>query len=931
MFTMSKIREGSTYLDKHLSHSDYYSEKERVTGRWVGEGARLLGVSGKSIAAGDKAFENLRQNRLPDGSGRLTARKGQNRVCFFDFQVSAQKSVSVMAITLGDERLAQAHRRAADKAFGELERFAAVQANHGREGRHNQITGNVCAARFCHTASRALDPQLHEHFVTVNGTYDVATGQWKALTEKEMLLAVRYAGKVYQNELACEVRRLGYELEEIRDRQGAITGYEIKGVSASIRERFSKRRAEVERGIAAFRQEHGREPTPGETHVITTETRNAKLAEATTEQVLRWQRAELSAEELRALEKLKAEAMRRAAERSRAEPGLEREALRQGIDHIFERRSVAAEHEIVAEALNQKLGGLSLERLKAVAANEPQLVTLAEGGSAARLCATRTGLALEKWAVDYVARTKGQCERLGDAAGLGQKLSAEQREALRSLLASKDQVLGLRGAAGVGKTTALTELRQALERGGKSVVAIAPTTSAAATLRKEGFQSATTVAQFLLKDARESGAETVLLVDESGMLSNKQGAALLRWAEASRGRVLFVGDSRQHSGVEAGDFLRVLEKHSPMERAEIRTVRRQQSAAYREAVQAMASGSVRAGLEKLDGLGWVREGKAEYLANAAREYLRLKGEGGGKVVCVCPTWAENHALTDEIRRQLRAAGRLEGGRSFTVHESLSWTAAQRANFRNYRAGLFVTFNAARGGFAKGSAWEVISEAEGKIVLRNDRGRQRALDVKNAAASFDVAGTRCLEIAPGDWVLLRDNDRRAGLLNGRVHQVKGIEGDVLRFEDGVRLDTQRFHRFLHGYAITSHKAQGMTVDHVVVAASRLDGKAAYVACSRGKLSCSVHTPDKEALMGRLASGDRKIALDFQPTDTGDSPGLNRLKAFQAVAQNKVLELGQRVSMGLAGLRLPGWQHAVELLNRLSRTDFDESKTREQDRT
>ncbi len=301
------------------------------------------------------------------------------------------------------------------------------------------------------------------------------------------------------------------------------------------------------------------------------------------------------------------------------------------------------------------------------------------------------------------------------------------------------------------------------------------------------------------------------------------------------------------------------------------------------------------------------------------------------MVCVCPTWAENHALTDEIRRQLRAAGRLQGGQSFTVHESVSWTAAQKANFRNYRPGLFVTFNEARRGFAKGSAWEVVSEEQGQVILRNDRGQQKALDVKGAATSFDVAAPRSLEIAPGDWVLLRENDRRAGLLNGRVHQVKAIDGDVLRFEDGVNLDTKRFHRFLHGYAITSHKAQGMTVDHVVVAASRLDGRAAYVACSRGKLSCSVHTPDKEALFGSLAPGDRKIALDFQPEATSESLGVNRLEAFQEVDKSKVAELGQHISMGLSALRCIGWQQAVTIFKQLMLPEMDEQRTKEKDRT
>jgi hypothetical protein len=48
--------------------------------------------------------------------------------------------------------------------------------------------------------------------------------------------------------------------------------------------------------------------------------------------------------------------------------------------------------------------------------------------------------------------------------------------------------------------------------------------------------------------------------------------------------------------------------------------------------------------------------------------------------------------------------------------------------------------------------------------------------------------------------------------------------------------------------------------VVVAAARLDAKSAYVACSRGREMCSVHTPDKTALMAHLPEGNRLAALD-----------------------------------------------------------------------
>ena len=70
----------------------------------------------------------------------------------------------------------------------------------------------------------------------------------------------------------------------------------------------------------------------------------------------------------------------------------------------------------------------------------------------------------------------------------------------------------------------------------------------------------------------------------------------------------------------------------------------------------------------------------------------------------------------------------------------------------------------------------------------------------------------------------------------------------------------FKQWTHGYVITSHKAQGRTCERVVVAAARLDAKSSYVTCSRGRESCSVHTPDKAALMAHLPEGNRKATLD-----------------------------------------------------------------------
>ena len=47
MFTSAKIRNGSTYLENHLSANDYYAKGERVKGQWVGQGAESLGLTGE--------------------------------------------------------------------------------------------------------------------------------------------------------------------------------------------------------------------------------------------------------------------------------------------------------------------------------------------------------------------------------------------------------------------------------------------------------------------------------------------------------------------------------------------------------------------------------------------------------------------------------------------------------------------------------------------------------------------------------------------------------------------------------------------------------------------------------------------------------------------------------------------------------------------
>lgn len=955
MFTAAKIRNGATYLGNHLSANDYYAKGETVSGYWVGIGAKELGLVSE---VSPEDFEALRTNLRPGTTERLTpltkgmrqptlheaaqafknqeGRSGSpvevanlrlgmkavsNRVACFDFQCSAPKSVSIMAVLAGDKRLRDAHDGAARIALSELERFASRQKNTQTQ-RQSEITGNICAAAFTHDASRALDPQLHTHFVVANATYSLSS-KWYALNEYEMIKAVRYAGKVYQNELARTVRTLGYDIRIVREK-GETTGFEIAGVSDEICQRFSKRREEIEREIEKFKAVHGREPTTKEISLITRETRSANLKEITTSEVHAAQRAQLEPEEWQHLQLLQTEAKRRQPS-VKVESSDGREALKASVAHLFERQSVLKEHEILAEALNQSLGALDLDELKSlVRAGEADLVHLVSPSENGLLseCCTHYGLELERWSVSFVNGTKGTCFPLNPDFVPSKRLSSEQADAVKVILGSHDQVFSFRGVAGAGKTTTLKEVQRGLTEAGHPIFAITPTTSAAKVLQSEGFAEATTVEDFLRNGEKRGGLRgAVVICDEAGLKSNRQGAELLRLSRKYGMRVLLVGDIRQHVSVEAGDFLRVLEAHSKIGRCEVGEIHRQVPADYRGAITQMAAGEVREGLRGLDALGWIKEGQFNYLNEAAADYLRLTDHGKAldRCLAVSFTWDENHRFTEAIREGLKEQGALpRSGSVISVHESFRWTEQQKKDWRRYSPGQVVTFTPSSkqaGGFAV-----VLRVEEQTVVVASTDGKERTLDLRRPS-SFDVARARDIEIAVGDKVLVRANDKKRKLINGQVLTVSGITPDgSLQTKEGVSVPAD-FRQWCHGYVVTSHKAQGWTTDHVVVAAETLTAKGAYVSCSRGRHSCLVHTPDKVRLLDSLPEGNRQSALDALPR-TG--------QAREATALSKRPEAWRRLavrSVRALSSRSRAWiiQRSIELRRLTARWALHRNRT------
>ncbi len=116
----------------------------------------------------------------------------------------------------------------------------------------------------------------------------------------------------------------------------------------------------------------------------------------------------------------------------------------------------------------------------------------------------------------------------------------------------------------------------------------------------------------------------------------------------------------------------------------------------------------------------------------------------------------------------------------------------------------------------------------------------------------------IEIAPNDKLLLLENRREPGFkaVNGELVTVSAVdEKQRIHLQDG-RVLPENYKQFVHGYAITAHRSQGKSVDHVIISADGMRRQAFYVAASRGRHGLTLVTTDKERLSASVARSDHR---------------------------------------------------------------------------
>ena len=654
------LRNAREYFREHLRVGDYYMEGRKIDGEWFGRGAEILGLAGK---VDEKAFLALCDGNDPRTGRLLTlrlnstrcenGRRMPNRRIFYDFTIGPPKSVSIVALCQ-DERIVELHNRAVRLAMAELEKFSETRVRMSGQD-SERPTGNLVGASFRHDTSRELDPHLHTHCVVLNATFDPVERRWKALQTQGMYRAQKFVENYYFHELCKGLRTLGYEIEN------NARNFEIRHVPADVIVRFSKRRRQIEEeALRRIGRDGFRGPIEAIREQVAHDQRRRKIKDSTAERLRPSWISQMSAGERAALARL---AQSAPSPSGRADIA---SIVAWADQHLFERRSVVEDHELMSAALARGRGH---------SFDLADLTRAVEAGGYIREAGTRklTSRAVLRCELDIVlAAAEGRRRHAPLAPNYAPRpdLTGEQAVAVRQILGSRDFMTLFRGGAGTGKSYALKEVERGLAAAGRPVVVLAPQRQQVRDLAADGLP-AQTLAQALA--AKRLPSASVVILDEAGQVGGRELRELIRLVQAHKGRLILSGDTRQHGAVSASDALVAIERYAGLKPAEIWRIRRQDPALgrslaekrfirdYRTAVKAAAAGRNEESFDRLDRLGCVRELApedrrlalaAEYVAAVARK---------DRALVVAQTWDEVRAVNETIREQLREKGWIGAG------------------------------------------------------------------------------------------------------------------------------------------------------------------------------------------------------------------------------------------------------------------------------
>lgn len=903
MLTISKplsAGQAQSYHAKEFTakEQNYWSQRGVIQGEWQGQLASHFGLAG---AVSAEEFARLSQGQHPQTEEQLVQQRASHiykdadgktvktmeHRAGWDATFSAPKSVSLTALVGGDENVRLAHRESVKVALDQLEHYtlARIGGNHAPES-----TARFVAAKFEHDTARPVDgyvaPQLHTHAVIFNVT-ERENGQYRALQERGLFQSQQFATAVYQSELTYRLRQLGYEITTGRSGAPEIKGYTQEYLDAS-----SPRSQQ----IRSYLERTGR--TGSEAAEIAAHSTRDKKEIHSPREVMAAHR-KLAADFGHQADAVVRAARERLQNQEKPVNSFDRvrESLTFARDKNFEREAVVDERALIRDGLRRGMGEVTYAQVRGnldarLASGEFRIVERSQSQPARQFTTAKT-IAAEHEIVSRIGEGRNQVEPVLTrqqaiaVADLHPHLNRAQQSVIEDVLSSPDRIQGIQGFAGAGKTTTLSVIRDAAESNGYTVEGFAPTSRAARQLNEAGVESGT-LQGFLARSSNPATLEQrhFYFVDESSLVSTNQMREFLARL-GPNDRVLLIGDTRQHQGVEAGRPFEQLQE-AGMRTAKLDEIVRQKDPALKSAVELLVKGQVSAALESLQQQGRVKEirNPEERIRAIAKSYV----ESPDKTLIVSPDNASRRELNVAVRQELKANGTLAPeDHSFRVLvQRQDMTGAERSWGSHYEINDVVRYSrgSKSAGIEAGSYGVVaaINPAANLLTVEKSSGEQITYDPRRLTG-VSVYREIDREFSVGDRIQFTAPDKALGVANRDLAAIESIAPDG---RVSARLDSRRQvefnageHRhFDHGYAVTSHSSQGLTAERVLVNADTgvhpdlLNSRFGYVSISRASHEATLFTDDMNKLSPQLSADVSKTsALEInQPSPVAQEIGI-----------------------------------------------------------
>ncbi len=726
MFSVGKLVAGAeSYYVQSVARGreEYYTGSGEAPGYWTGEGAKAMGLQGK---VDPDHLHAILSGRQPATGERLAEASPTKKVAGFDCTFSAPKSVSLLYGLTTEEignQVKDAHDQAVAAALGYLETHA-LHARRGHGGTELIGTDGFIAAAFRHRTSRAGDPQLHTHVLVANVIHGI-DGKWSAPWARLLYVHGRTASFVYQAVLRRELaQRVGVTFTPV---VGGIA--EVAGVDREMMRAFSTRRNQIEARLANLGYD-----SPKAAQVAALETRAPKdpsIADALLGKGACPPRS--LADTWRA----------RAHELGHDPDGL--------IDICGPARDVEEAHVLVDEIADELVGSTVLtERLstfsrrdvvRAVAERLPdgadyhvidyttqrilasaEIVALGRLGPGAEERLTTTEmLSVEDRLVDRCVAARGQGHAVVDADIVREAiashpdLSDEQRDMIERLTTSGDRVQVVVGAAGTGKTSALSVAREVWESAAFRVLGAALAARAAGELQDGAGITSTTIAALdhAITTGQSRFTETdILVIDESAMVGTRMLARVVDHATQSGASVVLVGDHHQLPEIDTGGAFAGLARH--LDAIQLTENRRQVNAWERDALGELRTGDVTRAVRALDDAGRTRHFDSMTQAKTAlvSDWLASCNEEPNLTSRMYAVRRSDvDALNDEACKHLRSRSKLEAD-IFTAKSGMGFARGDE---------VLCTRNDRFLGVVNGTTGKVVSARAGVLTIQGPSG------------------------------------------------------------------------------------------------------------------------------------------------------------------------------------------------------------------